>query len=325
MTRWVGLLVGLLYLASGVYVLDGDEQGVIRRFGRLDPVVRSSGVHWDWPAPFVRLDRVNVAAVQTLRIGPGPTPPGGGGTPVLLPTQVDEPFVIVTHDQNLLRLRAEVQYRWDLASVGAGLFGHRDLPRLLRGLVESALVDAASQVNVDVLQTTGIAELNQRLTDQVRAAAIEFHLGLDIERVTLETVEPPPQVLAEFLDVANARSEHAQVIQQARTAAEQQLAAAEARRHERLDQARGTARERTLTAEANAARFTQLVTALEADAESSGRPYVALRQAWERRLTRDLHRELLRAGLRAWVFDGDGVELRFPLTPSNAAMVEPTP
>ena len=69
MTRWRGLLVVamLAYLASGFYVVGGDETAVVRRFGRALSELRHSGLHYELPWPFSRVDRSSIhTALRSL-------------------------------------------------------------------------------------------------------------------------------------------------------------------------------------------------------------------------------------------------------------------
>jgi modulator of FtsH protease HflK len=306
MIRWGAILLAGLYLASGGYIIGGDEQGVLRRCGRLDPELRASGLHWDWPAPFVQVTRIKSSALQTVRVGAViPLPEA------LFSTTTDAPWGLLTRDQNLVRVRAEVHYRLDPAQIGQALFGHVDRDRLLRSLLESGLIETAAGVDVDVLQTSGLSELQTQLTQRLRDGIADVGLGVVIDRVTLEGVDPYPEVLADFLDVANARSEGTRVMQEARTFAEQQVTAAETAASERIAAARGKGTTRTIAATATASRFTQLVDELQQSAKNTGQTYEAHRQRYTRQLTRNLYRDLLTQGLQTWIVSGNDVQLQF--------------
>ena len=58
-----------LYLASGFYVVRGNEQALVRRFGKADQALVTGGLHFDLPWPLARIERVNVHELRTLSIG----------------------------------------------------------------------------------------------------------------------------------------------------------------------------------------------------------------------------------------------------------------
>jgi len=301
------VLLVAAYLLSGCYVVGSDERAVVRRFGRMSPEQRGSGLHWDWPRPFVSVDRVNVAALQTLSVGAAlPT------STTLLPDAAERPIFVLTGDENFLRLRASVQYRVDPESVRSYLFGHQDLALELHSLIEATLIEASSEAGVDFVLTSGIGPLNSLLTERLERGAKKLELGIDVDRVTLDAVDPPSPVLADFLDVANARSEASQAVQQARTFAEQRSTAANATAQENVSKARGVSRSAVVAAGAAANRFERLVDEFEQLAQATGGAYADHRERTIRGLTRELHRELLTAGVRSWVFDGQRpVDLQF--------------
>lgn len=297
MNRFLWML-GLVaaYLLSGCYIVGSDEQVAVSRFGRWQPELRTSGLHWDGPMPFVQLQRLNLAELRTVSIGTTL----GTGTDIL-PTAAQRPCSLLTGDKNVLQLRVQLQYRIDPAHVADYLFRHAELERRLMIVLESLLVETASQVGVDYLHTLGISALNARLTSTWQQHAETYHLGIVVDRVTLESIDPPAQVLADFQDVANARSEAAQVIQQARTSAEQRLTAARSQAQERIAAAESDRRAMETATLAQAARFTQLQQELRSDVTVS---YAQQKSRWEQQLTRELLQTLMAAGVQTWLFDG---------------------
>ena len=69
---WTAILVLSAWLISGFYIVRGNEQAVVRRFGALvrnaggGVEIYSSGLRWDLPWPLARIDRVNTREVRTL-------------------------------------------------------------------------------------------------------------------------------------------------------------------------------------------------------------------------------------------------------------------
>ena len=62
----------MAWLVSGFYIVQGNQQGVVRRFGRLvrndagRVQISPSGLRWDLPWPLAQVDRVNTHEVRTL-------------------------------------------------------------------------------------------------------------------------------------------------------------------------------------------------------------------------------------------------------------------
>lgn len=314
--RWLrgGMIVAVsLYLASGFYVVGGNEQAAVRRFGRLIHPLRSSGWHYDLPGPFCRVDRINLTAVRVLTVGAVAAPVGDE----LLPAARATPSVFLTGDKNLLQFRASVQYRVSEEHLAEFLFAHERLEEPLRYLITAALSDASANAGVDYLHTIGLAELHDWLTVRLRHDAEQARLGIEVDRVTLDGAEPPLRVQADFLDVANARNEAARAAQEARTYAEQRVTAADAEGRQRQDRARQDVQSRMAQARGRSARFVSLVNQIQADAEATGRPYQEGRRFAERRLTLETWKVLLGRIPRPVIVDRrQPVDLQF-VPPAN--------
>lgn len=289
-----------MYLLSGFYIVGGGEQVAVRRFGRLQPELRTSGLHWDAPAPFVRLNRLNLAELRTVSIG---SLPAQGQE--ILPTTASQPCRLLTGDNNVLQVRAQLHYRIDPAQISDYLFHYQNLDRRLSTLLEALFVELSAQAGVDYLHTQGIGDLNNRLTREMQFLSGQFGLGIVVDRVTVDSVDPPAQVLADFQDVANARSEAAQVIQQARTYAEQRVTTATATAQERVATAISSRRTLETTALAQAEHFHQLHRQLIESSSAQGIEYPAQKSRWQQQQTRELLQAMMASGVRTWLFDAE--------------------
>jgi membrane protease subunit HflK len=309
--RWVALVVVGIYAATGFVVVPGDEQLAVRWCGRFAPPLRAGGWHYVGPWPWAMVDRVNIGALRTASIGV--TVPM---TDELLPANRPAPATFLTGDKNLLQLRATVAYRLEPTTIEDGLYRHATPAVVLEGLLIAALTDATSRRGVDALQTSALTDLQLELTEQVRKAVNQFGLGLAIEQVTLDAVEPPTAVQADFLDVANARADAATAVQESRTAGERRVTAATAEGRRLALEAAQAAQARVSAARGRAGRFTALVTQLEAEAERSGRPYADCRTLTERRLTLESWRTLMPRIARP-IFVDRGQQLDLQLRPDT--------
>ncbi len=311
--RWLTIAAVALYFATGFYVVGGNEQAAVRRFGRWVKPWRSSGWHYDLPWPFTRVETVNLTAVRVLSVGN--TTAGIGEE--LLPANRVVPAAFLTGDKNLLQLQATVQYRLSDEHLADYLARHQQVERHLQRLLTAALSDAAINRGVDYMHTIGLAELHERLTQRLRTDADRARLGVEIDRVTLDTAEPPLRVQADFLDVANARNDAAKAVQESRTYAEQRLTAATAEARQQQERARQDTQARVAAAQGRSARFASLVDQLTAEAAMSQRPYDECRRRAEQRLTLETWKVILARITRpVLVHSGQPFDLQFvPATP----------
>ncbi|HUG92347.1 MAG TPA: protease modulator HflK [Planctomycetaceae bacterium] len=292
-------LLGMLllgWLATGFYVVRGNEQAVVRRCGRLVttgegvPRLVTSGLHYELPWPLSQVDRVNVNEVRTLSIGEVDFEDGGDFL------QTVDPLVrsqFLTGDKNILNLQVTVQYQVSGPDVADYLFAAENAEDHLRHVVEAAAADLVSRSGVDFVHPLGLGRLRALLTERVRALADEQRLGIVVDDVTISAVSPPIQVKAHFLDVSNARADKDKYVQAALTSAEQEREAARAREREILDAAFIERQQQVESARGQADRFRQIVAEFRRDAESGHQTYAAARLMAMRRLYLETMEEVL--------------------------------
>jgi len=236
------VLVFLAYLATGFYLVRGNETAVVRRFGKVvanasgSVKLQTSGLHFHLPWPFAKVDRVRINEVRTLTIG-SPEVEDIEGSQFLQSVDPARQSQFLTGDKNILNLQISVHYRVSESQLVEFLFASEAPDRRLQLLSESALADTVLRSGVDFVHTLGRNELRERLLTRIRQLAGTYRLGLTVEDVTIGSVYPPIRVKAQFLDVMNARADKATYVNEARAYAEQKLAEARASEQKILDQA----------------------------------------------------------------------------------------
>lgn len=304
---WIALAVAI-YVATGFFVVPANEKAVVRRFGRVILPPRSSGLHFDWPWPGCRIDRVNVNEIRTLTIGDLEADPA-----FIQPTSSAQVMTFLTGDKNLLLLRITVQYRVSEANIVDWLYGSQTPILRLQTLVEAAASDLVLRSGVDFVHTFGLAELNNRLLRDVRQQAAILRLGCEIEQVTIDRAEPPARVKAEFLDVSNARADMARSIHEAKSYSEQKRAGSEADAKKISDVVERDRQAKISAARGSADRFDRLVAQIALDATTGNRSYEASRRLVMNRLTLESIRDVLASAKLKIMLDSDKpVDLAIP-------------
>lgn len=308
---WLLRLCGLVvigWLASGTFVVPADERAVVRRFGRMLSETRASGLQWDLPWPLARVDRVNVTAARTLVLGAD-----AAVSADRLPDVLETRPAFLTGDKNLLHVRIAVQYRLAEDQLEDYLFRQSQPEARLRLLVEAAVADLVGRSGVDFVQTAGLSALNARLLADVRRRVADERLGLDVDQATIDGVDPPLRVKADFLDVSNARADMSKMISDARTQGEQALAVARADARQALDRAEQERQGRVTAARGAADRFVQLARQIQADARGGPLPYAESRRLALGRYHADAVRQILSQIRAKLVLDGSApVDLALP-------------
>ncbi|MBS0351235.1 MAG: FtsH protease activity modulator HflK [Proteobacteria bacterium] len=214
--RFIGFaILGVLalWLLCGIFVVSPAEQAVILRFGKYEHTV-GPGPHWI-PALFERHYTVNIQRVDSF------------------PYEAD----MLTQDGNIVSVKIQVQYR--IADLKNFLFSVVAPINTLQQAASSSLRQVVGQMNLDPILTNGREELAQRVQTLLQQTLSDYHSGIEVREVTLQSSRPPEAVTAAFDDVIKATEDEKRYI----------------------NQAEAYAKKRVLTAQGEAARISQ-----EADA-----------------------------------------------------------
>ena len=66
--KFIAIVGVLIWMLSGIYIIDPAEKGVVKRFGAFQEET-GQGPHWHIPFPIETLSRVNVSQIRTAEIG----------------------------------------------------------------------------------------------------------------------------------------------------------------------------------------------------------------------------------------------------------------
>jgi membrane protease subunit HflK len=284
-----GAVVLTVYLASGFYVVRGNEQAVARRFGKADQALLASGLHFDLPWPFVQIERVNRHELRTLTVGITTADPLEDAG-FLRSINLDRQGEFLTGDKNIINIQASVHYAIDRPH--DYFFGCQSPDTGLKLLAESLVAEKVAQSSVDYIHPLGLKELQALLTRSLRLAVDEQGWGIAVDSVTLVGL-PPVEVKAAFLDVSNARAERDRLLNQEQSRAERLLAASRASVQQMLDRAEAERLSRVESARGSADRFHRLVDQFETEAESGKQSPSDVRRATMQRLLASALDELL--------------------------------
>jgi len=197
----VGLLA--LWLMSGLYKVQPDEQGVELLFGKWDGVVTESGLHWRWPTPIGEVQTPKVTVINRVNIGFQDASDLGGrvsGT-----RDVPRESLMLTGDQNIADVDFTVQ--WRIINAGNYLFNIRDPEATVKLVAESAMREIVGQTKLDDLITTAREQVQGQAKILLQQVLDGYGAGIGIERIQLQLTSPPPPVIDAFNDVQRARQD----------------------------------------------------------------------------------------------------------------------
>lgn len=177
-----GLGVGVvLWLGSGVFVVDPGHTSVVFRFGAVERSV-GPGVQARLAWPLESHETVAVGEVRRVE---------------------SASLRMLTGDTNLVDLQLVAQYR--VTDPEAFLLSAEDPEALVLASVLSSATRVVSTVDVDSLLTTGRASLQRQVKEEAELLVAPH--GVHIDAVELAELSPPPAVVDAFNDVSSARGD----------------------------------------------------------------------------------------------------------------------
>lgn len=230
----IGGIVGgallLTWLASGVYIVDEGNRGVISRFGAYSETTQP-GPHWHLPVPIEKVAIVNVEQQRFIEVGYRDT--GRGSKPA----NIAQESLMLTTDENIVNVRLAVQYQ--INNARDYLFNVKDNEATLKQLTESVERAVIGGNNMDFVLTEGRSEIVAEIKRDIQAAMDDYKAGIIIASVNLQDAQPPEEVQGAFEDAIRAREDKQRLINEA-----------EAYSNEIIPKARGAAARLLLEAEA---------------------------------------------------------------------------
>ena len=243
----LGLLaLVLLYLASGLYRVLPDEQGVVLRFGKFVNMTQP-GLHYHLPTPFERVLTPKVTKVNRVDVGFRPASDTGRSTGV---GNVPEESLMLTGDENIVDINYSVF--WVIKDAGKFLFNIQSPVETVKATSETAMREVIAKNNIQTILTEGRASIEVEVQEITQQILDEYGSGIQITQVQTQQADPPAQVIDAFRDVQAARADRERskneaegyandVIPRARGEAEQVLQQAEAYKKEVVAKAEGEA------------------------------------------------------------------------------------
>ncbi len=305
------LVVVALWIASGVYHVQPDEQGVVLRFGAFTRLVPPGlAYHLPWPIETVELPAVTrVNRVDIGYRGPGASEAATGARD-LAGRDVPAESLMLTGDENIIDINFSVF--WHISSAPDYLFNTRNPDQTVKDVAESEMREVIGRTPIEPALTGARASIEQQVKDGMQSILNQYGTGVEVTQVQLQRVDPPAAVIDSFRDV-----------QRANTDAERMRNEAQSYRNDIVPRARGDAA--VIVAQADADRQASI-----AQATGESQRFLSVLSAYDTAkdvTLRRLYIETMQAVLskaQTLVLD-DNTKGLLPLLPLNGLTAPPAP
>ena len=245
--KWIliVLIVGL-FLFDTIYQVSPEEVGVILRFGRFNRTAEP-GLHMKLPFLFETLQKVPVQRQLKMEFGYR-SAKDEVPTRYLVSPDASKEAVMLTGDLNVVVVEWIVQYK--ISDVYKYLFKMRDVNQTFRYMNEAVVRKSVGDNSVDEVLTTGRARIAAEAKKELQDLCALYEIGIDVNQLILQDVNPPDPVKPSFNEVNEALqekerkineawSDYNQTVPKARGEAEQTIREAEGYALERVNRAQG--------------------------------------------------------------------------------------
>lgn len=248
------LAVVVLWLLSGIYIVNPDEQGVVLRFGQYDRT-EGPGPHYAWPVPIETVYKPQVTQVLRSEVGfrsVGQSTTFQQGQVRTIPEEAS----MLTGDENIVNVQFSVQYK--ISDPVQYLFNVSAPTALVRNAAEAAMREVIGNSQIDSAITDGKLKIQSEATQLLQQILNRYGAGIQVLAVQLQDVHPPQEVIDAFKDVASAREDKSRIINEAEAYRNELLPKARGQAAAMLNQAQAYSATRIRNAEGDAARFDAL-------------------------------------------------------------------
>ncbi len=252
--KYVFILALLVWILSGIYIIDPAEKGVVLRFGAFQEET-NQGPHWHLPYPIETLNRVNVEQIRTVQIGYRDAVSNRRGG------NVSSESVMLTKDENMIDAKFAVQYK--INDVQAYLFNVANPDATLRNVVESAIRQVVGKNSMDYILTDGRVAIADSIKEKSQELLNVYQTGLQITTVNMQDAQPPEQVQASFSDAVKAREDKQRLINESQTYANDILPKSRGKAARMLEEAKAYKSKVVSKSEGEASRFGQILAEYE--------------------------------------------------------------
>lgn len=240
-------LVAVLWLASGFYIVDASQRGIVLQFGSFKETTEP-GLRWRLPYPVQSHELVNLTGVRTIEIGYR----GSERNKVL------KEALMLTDDENIVNIQFAVQYI--LKDPVEYLFNNRSTDEAVVGAAESAVREIVGKSKMDYVLYEGREQIATQAAKLMQDILDRYQSGILISKVTMQNAQPPEQVQAAFDDAVKAGQDRERQKNEGQAYANDVIPKAKGTSARLLEEANGYKQRVISTAEGDASRFRQIVT-----------------------------------------------------------------
>ena len=203
----------LIWLATGFYRVEPDEQGIELLFGKWNGATTQPGLHYFFPTPIGSTITPKVEVIRKINVGYRTATDLGFASNSNAERKVSEESLMLTGDQNIADVNFTVLYK--IKDAGLFLFELRNPESTVKDMSESVMREVVGQRDLQFLLTEGRQEVEQVVRIALQDILDFYESGVLIQSIQLQSVDPPDQVIDAFDEVQRARQDKEKLVNEA--------------------------------------------------------------------------------------------------------------
>ncbi len=247
------LMVVLSLGYSFWFTVAQDEVGVVLRFGKYDRTV-NPGLNFKIPFGIEQEYKVPVERQLKQEFGFRTSTPDSRSR--YTATNYQEESLMLTGDLNAAEVEWIVQFR--ISDPYKFLFRVRNAVQTFRDINEAVMRGIIGDRTVDEVITYGRQEVANAVSVKLQELCDQYELGIKVDQVVLQDVNPPETVKPAFNEVNEAQQEREKLINQAKSEYNRVIPKARGDAERTIEEAKGYALERVNRAKGEASKFTSV-------------------------------------------------------------------
>lgn len=256
------LIVAVVWLFSGIYVVQPDQQGVVLRFGAV-VAQTGNGLHYHLPWPIETVETPSVTRENQISIGFVPAADANQLR------QVPEESLMLTGDENIVDISFTVF--WVIKDASDYLFNVENpgnpnaaiKEATIKAVSEAAMREIVGRNQIDTVLTENREGIQADVRDLAQTVLDSYGAGVTITRVQMQRADPPSQVIDSYRDVQAARTDQERMRNEAEAYANRVIPEARGGAARIIQQAEAYREQVVAEAEGEAQRFTSILTEYE--------------------------------------------------------------
>jgi modulator of FtsH protease HflK len=254
---FIALIGVALWLATGFYRVQPDEQGIALVLGKVWKQT-NPGLNYNLPAPIGEVFTPKVTRVNRVEIGFRAGTDASGDSVL---QDVPEESLMLTGDENIISMQFVVL--WQIKDPQKYLFAIRNPEGAVKNVAESVMRELIGQTAFEYARTQGRAEIEQQARERMQKLLDNYQSGILVTQVAMQNISPPEPTIDAFRDVQAASADKERAVNEAQAYYNEVTQRAEGQAQQIVKEAEAYKEQTVALATGNAQRFESVLNQYE--------------------------------------------------------------